>query len=230
MIDSTVAYNSDTAKVAQTFRRKRNHAVPSSEEMLPASEVLAELQRIVGSADFGASPRNRRALEYLVRTQLEGRWHELKAYHIATRVYGRSAKFDPIKDPIVRIEMAGLRRHLEMYYLKSGSRNPLRIAIPKGHYAPLVTRAGQDADAAQVDCPRIIAMLRAALCAWSGDEEGAAVAWHDLKQVDPTWPADLQSCAARTLRDEKVVRLLVEGALRAGRHAESRGNGAPIAA
>ena len=68
------------------------------------------------------------------------------------------------------------------------------------------------------------------LPAWSGDEEGAAVAWHDLKQADPTWPADLQSCAARALRDEKVVRLLVEGALRAGRYAESRGSGAPVVA
>jgi hypothetical protein len=229
MIDSTIACNHDTAKAARSFRKRRAHAVPSSEEMLSATEVLAELKRVFGSADFGASPRNRRVLDYLVSRQLEGRWHELKAYHIATRVYGRPADFNPVKDPIVRIEMAKLRRRLEMYYLKSGSRNPLRIAIPKGGYVPRVTRARQSPGAAEVNCPRLVALLRSALCAWSGDEEGAAAAWRELKQLDPTWPADLQACADRALRDEKVVRLVVEGALRAGRWADSNGAGAPAA-
>lgn len=96
----------------------------------------AELRRILQSRDFPATQRNRRFLEYIVEHQLEGRTEEISATHIARRVFGRPKSFDPNKDPIVRIEAGKLRRDLEMYYLKSGSANPLRISIPRGGYCP----------------------------------------------------------------------------------------------
>jgi hypothetical protein len=228
MIDSTTAYIGE-GTAAPVRRRARYDAWPLPGEEFPAEQVLAELQRVLGSPDFRASTRNRRALEYLVRTKLEGRLEELKAYHIATRAYGRPASFDPIKDPIVRIEMAGLRRHLEMYYLKSGARNPLRITLPKGGYVVRVARAPQVAGGLMQRDPRVIMVLRAALCAWSGDREAAVSAWQDLKRADPLWPMNLQNCAAEALGDEKVVRLVVEGALRAARWADSNGTAASAA-
>lgn len=188
---------------------------------VPSEEILAELWRITSSADFKASPRNRRVLEYLVQQLLEGRHGEIKAYHIATRVYGRPETFDPINDPIVRIEMAKLRRDLEVYYLKSGAGNPLRIGITRGRYLPQVSRAAPGKSRAAVADAFLVSVLRAALCAWSGDREEAAVAWQDLKLADPTWPANLQNGVSRALGDEKVSRLLVEGVLRAGRWADS---------
>lgn len=198
-------------------------AKPVAREMhlngVPSDEVLAELRRIVSSDDFPGSHRNKRVLEYVVLVCLEGREDNLKAYHIATRVYGRPETFDPIKDPIVRIEMAKLRRDLEVYYLKSGAGNPLRISIPRGRYLPQVSRAPRSRS--QVADPFLLSVLRAALCAWSGDREGAAAAWQDLKLADPTWPANLQNGVARALVDEKASRLLVEGVRRAGRWADA---------
>jgi hypothetical protein len=221
MIDRTIGDREHGMNLPVGGSAMRSESLLQPEEECSAEEVFAELQRVFGSPDFRVSPRNRRALEYLVHAKLEGRLHETRAYHIATQAYGRPASFDAANDPIVRIEMGALRRGLEVYYLKSGARNPLRISLPKGRYIVRVTRAPQLAgETAGLDS-RTVTVLRAALCAWSGDHEGAVSAWNDLKSADPLWPADLHNCATSALRDDKVVRLVVEGALRAGRWADT---------
>lgn len=108
---------------------------------LPA-DVRAELDRVLASPDFPATPRNRRFLSYAVQMELEGRTEEITAKHVALRVFGRQAGFDPGKDPIVRIEAGKLRRDLETYYLKGGRHSPLRLSIPRGGYRPLFTYHG----------------------------------------------------------------------------------------
>ena len=95
-----------------------------------------ELARVVGSADFEASERNRNFLRYVVDETLAGRSSRIKAYSIATSVFGRDERFDPQHDAIVRIEANRLRRALEHYYLTSGRDDPLRIEIPRGSYVP----------------------------------------------------------------------------------------------
>jgi adenylate cyclase len=98
--------------------------------------VREQLRRILASADFDAPKRNRLFLEYVVGETLEGRADRVKAYTIATSVFGRDAGFDPQLDSIVRIEAGRLRRSLERYYLTAGAKEPIRIAIPKGSYVP----------------------------------------------------------------------------------------------
>lgn len=102
-----------------------------------ALDAAAELQRVVASADFPATPRNRKFLAYVVERELAGHPEESTATLVATLVFGRGADFDPNNDPIVRIEASKLRRDLETYYLKSGRVNPLRISLPKGGYRPV---------------------------------------------------------------------------------------------
>jgi hypothetical protein len=201
-----------------------------SDPSIPAAEIRRALADMIGNEDFPATERNRRALQYVVECALDGRAEDITAALIAKRVYGRPNDFDPIKDPIVRIEMARLRRDIETYYLKSGRNSSLRISIPRGSYYPHVVRPKRE----EVDSPAwgpspfLVSVLRAALCAWSADREGASAAWQDLKLADQTWPANLQVSVAAEVGDEKVVRLIVEGALRAGRWADGGENeGAP---
>lgn len=99
-------------------------------------EVRGELQRILGSHQFDASERNRRFLEYVIEERLAGRAGRIKAYSIATQVFGRDANFDPQLDPVVRMEARRLRRSLERFYLTDGKSSPVRIAMPKGGYVP----------------------------------------------------------------------------------------------
>jgi hypothetical protein len=102
-----------------------------------ATDVAAEMQRLMESPDFRATARNRNFLTYVVENELGGRAEETTAMLVAKRIFGRPANFDPNKDPIVRIEAGKLRRDLETYYLKSGAHNPLRISLPKGAYRPV---------------------------------------------------------------------------------------------
>ena len=95
-----------------------------------------ELARVLGSADFDASERNRNFLRYVIDETLAGRSSRIKAYSIATSVFGRDERFDPQHDAIVRIEANRLRRALEHYYLTGGRDDPLRIEIPRGSYVP----------------------------------------------------------------------------------------------
>jgi TolB-like protein/Flp pilus assembly protein TadD len=101
-----------------------------------ADNVLHQLSRIVQSAEFDASTRNRRFLTFVVEEALAGRNDRIKAYTIATTVFGRSADFDPQIDPIVRIEAGRLRHAMERYYLTAGRHDPVLITIPKGSYKP----------------------------------------------------------------------------------------------
>jgi adenylate cyclase len=99
--------------------------------------VRAELRRILISPHFDASERNRSFLTYVVEETLSGRNDRIKAYTVATSVFGRNESFDPQLDSIVRIEAGRLRRALERYYLIDGRASRVRIDIPRGGYVPL---------------------------------------------------------------------------------------------
>jgi len=99
-------------------------------------EVLAELKRIKGSADFDTSRRSGDFLEFVVEETLAGRENAISQHAIAARVFGRGDEFDPATDPIVRMQAGRVRRSLEHYYLTAGVDDPVLIALPKGSYVP----------------------------------------------------------------------------------------------
>lgn len=110
--------------------------------------VLEELHRAYDSGLDGVSDRQRALLTYLVTEEVEGRGDRIKAYSIATEIFGRPADFDPQQDSIVRVEIGRLRQALERYYLTAGRDDPVVISIPKGQYRPVFTPAQPPAPAA----------------------------------------------------------------------------------
>jgi adenylate cyclase len=106
-------------------------------QFFDTDKVTDGLRRILASGEFDASDRNRRFLRFIVEEALAGRADRVKAYTIATSVFGRSADFDPQLDSIVRLEAGRLRRALERYYLTAGQADPVRITIPRGGYVPV---------------------------------------------------------------------------------------------
>ncbi|OCP05512.1 MULTISPECIES: hypothetical protein [unclassified Ensifer] len=107
---------------------------------LSDAEVLTQLDRIRQSAEFDAPDRDRKFLAYVVEETLAGRGDRIKAYSIATEVFGRDSSFDPQTDPAVRIEAGRIRRALERYYLVAGRSDPIVIKMPKGAYVPTFER------------------------------------------------------------------------------------------
>ena len=105
--------------------------------------IREQLDRLLRSRLFQRSRRRRRFLEYIVRETLAGRSHGLTGYSLALEVFGRPDTFDPVVDPVVRVEAARLRDKLREYYSGDGQRDPIRIELPKGTYAPQI-EVGQE--------------------------------------------------------------------------------------
>lgn len=111
-------------------------------------QAFRALGLIIESGALGETSRLRQLLHYLVVEELEGRGERLKAYSIATDVFGRGEGFDPGVDSIVRVEVHRLRQALDHYYATKGGNDPLRIDVPKGTYRPVFTPQQPDRAAA----------------------------------------------------------------------------------
>jgi adenylate cyclase len=101
-------------------------------------DIFGQLEKILGSGDFDASPRSRGFLRFIVEETLGGREGGLTQGTIATHVFRRRDDFDPTVDPIVRIQAGRLRRSLERYYLLEGGDDQVRIELPRGSYVPVL--------------------------------------------------------------------------------------------
>lgn len=111
--------------------------------------VRAQLDRILASGPFAHSRRRQQFLEYIVHETLAGRGARIKGYTIALEVFGRPETFDPVADPIVRIEAGRLREKLRSYYDTVGMNDPIRIVLPRGTYRPVIAFWNGSNDLAQ---------------------------------------------------------------------------------
>jgi hypothetical protein len=176
---------------------------------------MTQLRRIVQSSDFPASERNRRFLQRVVENSLQGR--TTSAREVAVEVFGRPATFDSLKDPIVRIEAAKLRRDLETYYLKSGKTDPIHLSFAKGRY--VVHSHYNDACVPHADPSRSsLLVLRAALLGLAGIDHEATAAWRAMEQDFPDFslnPRAHEAVQAICGQDRRIRELVLEGLRRA---------------
>ncbi len=104
------------------------------------SAIKKQLDRLLSSKKFNATPAQKDLLRYVVEKSIAGETDEIKAYNIATQVFNRKADFNQTLDPIVSVQACRLRGALKDYYLGAGKSDPLRIEIPVGAYAPTFRR------------------------------------------------------------------------------------------
>jgi TolB-like protein/Tfp pilus assembly protein PilF len=98
--------------------------------------ISSQLELMLGSPDFNATPQQRALLEYVVNQTLAGNDDQIKGYTVATEVFGRREDFDQSIDPIVSIQASRLRQALARYYDTAGKIDRFRIDIPLGTYVP----------------------------------------------------------------------------------------------
>ncbi len=110
---------------------------------ITSQEIQSQLELILSDSNFNASKRLKEFFRFIVEETLAGNAGQLKAYTIATTVFGRGASFDPLHDPVVRIETAKLRNRLMEYYFSAPEPGPVRIEVPKGGYVPIFSRIGK---------------------------------------------------------------------------------------
>ncbi|MBK8457346.1 MAG: hypothetical protein IPL47_09765 [Phyllobacteriaceae bacterium] len=103
-------------------------------------EILEALGRVLDSEVFSRSDRARKLLDYLVRSELDGKGDRLKGFSIAMDVFGKEGDFDPSTDAVVRVQAGRLRELLEQYYSGAGKPDAVHIAVPRGGYVPVYSR------------------------------------------------------------------------------------------
>ena len=104
--------------------------------VFPKDKITSQIERMLSSPDFTATPQQASLLKYVVKRTLTGKADSIKGYTVATEVFGRREDFDQSIDPIVSIQASRLRRALDRYYESAGKNDPVRIDIPKGGYVP----------------------------------------------------------------------------------------------
>jgi len=102
--------------------------------------IRLQVERITASDVFRRADRQCRFLRYVVDHSLAGTTDRLKGFTIGLDVFDRDASFDPNLDSIVRVEAGRLRTKLRDYYQDPGRQDPILIDLPRGTYAPSISR------------------------------------------------------------------------------------------
>jgi len=89
------------------------------------------INSVTSSGVLGASTRQLNLFKYLLTEKYEGRASKIKAFNIATDIFGRDSSFESSADSIVRVEMFRLRAKLKEY---SASSESYEITLPKASY------------------------------------------------------------------------------------------------
>lgn len=99
-------------------------------------QVLRHLETVCASAEFARSDRMISFLRFITTAALENHSGDLKERTIGRQVFNKAEDWDPSIDTIVRSEARRLRTKLEAFYARLGSRETVRIVLPKRGYTP----------------------------------------------------------------------------------------------
>ena len=101
-----------------------------------ATQVREALRTVLADTTFQNSERLSRFLRFVVERTLAGEAEPAEGVSDRRAGLWPSSSYDPRLDPVVRLEARRLRARLQAYYQAEGQRDPLRIEVPKGGYAP----------------------------------------------------------------------------------------------
>jgi len=105
-------------------------------EMFSRTDILLQLEKIVGSKHFRNSKRYPSFLRFIVEQTVAGRTDLLKERTLGTDVFGRPSDYDTNADPIVRVTAGEIRKRIAQYYQDPGHEDELRVYLPVGSYVP----------------------------------------------------------------------------------------------
>lgn len=105
---------------------------PPDETAPLTAAAAAEIARVRESGILGTSGRLLELFEFLARRSAEGR--PPKETEIAHAVFGKTGPDSLRDDPVARVYIHRLRKRLDDFYLRHGTRDGIRIDIPKGDY------------------------------------------------------------------------------------------------
>lgn len=106
--------------------------IPSTEEDRAA--VWTQVDRLLSSSSFNRSKRYPSLLRFVVARSLEGDSDSLKERVLGIEVFGRQPNYDSVRDPIVRVTAAEIRKRIVRYYDDPLHQDELRLSLRPGSY------------------------------------------------------------------------------------------------
>jgi len=120
-----------------TAKTPTSRSAPSEASLLQADPRWKMANRIAASPCLSRATQLRDILLYIVNQTILAPDEPLRESEIAHKVLGRRADFNPLDDNIVRVQMAHLRKRLELYYTSDGKDEDVLLSIALGSYRPI---------------------------------------------------------------------------------------------
>jgi len=118
--------------------RKRNPEESAGDGALLAADFRwAIAERVARSSALARAIQLRDILLYIVRQTILQPDEPIREFDIAYRILGRRHDFNPVDDNIVRVQMAHLRKKLDLYFSTEGKDEKIVITIALGNYKPV---------------------------------------------------------------------------------------------
>lgn len=126
----------------------RGDSNPNDNSLLEGDFRWALALRATRSSALSRATQLRAILFYLVRHAVLKPNEPIHESEIAHRVLGRGLNFNPLDDNIVRVQMAHLRKKLDLYFSTDGKDEEVTITIALGTYLPIFTSRARSTSAA----------------------------------------------------------------------------------
>ncbi|HVU48093.1 MAG TPA: hypothetical protein VHD85_18335 [Terracidiphilus sp.] len=138
-------------------KRKSPDVLIDEESILETDARWMLAGRVARSSALHRATQLRDILLFIVRQTVLQPDDPISEFEIAHRVLGRRSDFNPLDDNIVRVQMAHLRKKLDLYFSTEGKDEEVVIAVALGTYKPVFsprTNPSAKHGASEVDAVR----------------------------------------------------------------------------
>jgi hypothetical protein len=116
---------------------KHAESLAAEESILNADSRWRLAERAARSSVLARATQLRDILLFIVRHAILAPEEPIREFEIAHQVLGRRSDFNPLDDNIVRVQMAHLRKKLDLHFSTEGQNEDVIITIALGSYRPI---------------------------------------------------------------------------------------------
>lgn len=120
-----------------TAKQKNSGDVVDEASALEADPRWKMAERVARGKALARATQLRDILLFIVRQAILSPDEPIHEFEIAHRVLGRRSDFNPLDDNIVRVQMAHLRKKLELHFATEGKDEEVVITVALGSYRPI---------------------------------------------------------------------------------------------
>jgi len=138
---------------AVAAKQKNPDVLVDEESILDADARWTLAARVARSSSLHRATQLRDILLFIVRQTVLQPDEPISEFEIAHRVLGRRSDFNPLDDNIVRVQMAHLRKKLDLYFSTEGKDESVVVTIALGTYKPVFSRRASSSPPQTAEVP-----------------------------------------------------------------------------